>query len=160
MHTGMHPIRLTSIIAASILRKRSRTREEGDHIVKTVSMLLALVNSLAAGLVIAASLPAIQLVQPVASLGNATRVLLSMAVLATGVLTWVAACRETNPALLFLAGLFLVALGTASAVWTIHVALSSGAIKDYMILYGGSLMAQGASSLWSLLSAAKPPAGL
>lgn len=127
---------------------------------KTLSMLLALVNSLAAGLVIAASLPAIQLLHPAASLGNATRVVFSMAVVATGILTWVAVCRETNPALLFLAGLFLVALGTASAVWTIHVALSSGAIQDHMLLYGGSLIAQGASSLWSLLTVAKPPAGL
>ncbi|HEX2697955.1 MAG TPA: hypothetical protein VHM28_09615 [Anaerolineales bacterium] len=118
---------------------------------KTISILFALVNSLAAGLVIAASLPAIQILHPAASLWNMTKVSASIVVIAAGILTWIAASRATNPNLMIVAGLFLVVLGTASAVWTIHLALISGDIKDHMFLFGGSLMAQGASSIWNLL---------
>jgi hypothetical protein len=54
---------------------------------------------------------------------------------------------------MLLAGLFLVVLGTASAVWTIHLGLVSGNIKDDMFVYGGSLIVQGTLSIWSLLLA-------
>jgi hypothetical protein len=128
--------------------------------VKTIAILLALINSLAAGLVIAGSLPAIQVLRPASSVWNAAKVALSMGVICSGVLTWIAACRLTNLGLMFVAGLFLVALGTASAVWTVHLALTSGDIKNDMFLYGGSLLAQGASSLWNLLQTARPPAAI
>ena len=118
---------------------------------KTISILLALVNSLAAGLVIAASLPAIQILRPALSLWNAAKVAASVCIITAGILTWFAAGRTTNQNLVLLAGLFLVALGAASAVWTIHLALISGDIKDHMLLYGGSLMAQGSTSIWNLL---------
>lgn len=119
---------------------------------KTISILLALVNSLAAALVIAASLPAVHVLRPASSLWSATKVMASLTVIAAGVLTWSAAARSTaNPNVVLLTGLFLVALGTASAVWTIHLALVSGDIKNHMFLYGGSLMAQGAAFIWDLL---------
>jgi hypothetical protein len=118
---------------------------------KVISILLALVNSLAAGLVIAASLPAIHLLHIAASLWQVTKVTAGAGVIAAGILTWIAAGRSTNQNLMLLAGLFLVALGTASAVWTIHLALLSGNVKDHMFLYGGSLAAQGASCIWTLL---------
>jgi hypothetical protein len=127
---------------------------------KTISILLALVNSLAAGLVLAASLPAIQILRPAASLWNATKVASSIGIITAGILTWVAASRPTNQNLILLMGLFLVALGTASAVWTIHLAILSGILKDHMFLYGGSLMAQGAASIWILLPADRAPGGL
>lgn len=127
---------------------------------KTIAILLALINSLAAGLVIAASLPSIQILRPASSLWNASKVALSIGIIACGILTWVAAARATNQQLVFMTGLFLVALGTASAVWTIHMALSSGAVKDYIFLYGGSLTAQGAASLWNLLNAGRSSTGI
>ncbi len=127
---------------------------------KTISILLALVNSLAAGIVIAASLPTIQPLRSGSSLWSITKVVSGVAIIFAGILTWVAAARSTNQRLVFLTGLFLVTLGTASAVWTVHVALSSGILKDHMFLYGGSLMAQGASSLWSLLLASQGPSPL
>ncbi len=122
---------------------------------KTLSILLALVNSLAAGVVIAASLPAVQINRPAASLWNVTKVGFSIGIIAAGILTWIAAARSTNPGLVFAAGLFLVGLGTASAVWTVHLALTTGSLKDHMFLYGGSLAMQGAASLWGLLPAAR-----
>ncbi len=122
---------------------------------KTIAILLALINSLAACLVIAASLPSIQILRPAASLWNAAKVAVGIGIIVAGILTWVAAARATNQQFVFLAGLFLVSLGTASAVWTVHVALSSGNIKDYVFLFGDSLMAQGAASLWNLLMAGR-----
>jgi hypothetical protein len=127
---------------------------------KTISILLALVNSLGAGVVIAASLPAIQVLRPASAIWNATKVTFSLGIILAGILTWVAAARLTNRGLIFVAGLFLVSLGTASAVWTVHLALGSGNIKDHMLLYAGSLVAQGASSLWALLGAGKGSAGI
>ncbi len=127
---------------------------------KTIAILLALINSLAACLVIAASLPSIQILRPAASLWNAAKVAVAIGIIVSGILTWVATARATNQQFVFLAGLFLVSLGTASAVWTVHVALSSGNVRDYVFLYGGSLMAQGAASLWNLLNAGRSPTGL
>ncbi len=127
---------------------------------KTIAILLALINSLAACLVIAASLPAVQILRPATSLWNVTKVAIGVGIILAGILTWVAAARAANQQLVFLAGLFLVALGTASAVWTVHMALSSGDIKDYIFLYGGSLVAQGAASLWNLLAAGRGSTGL
>ncbi len=121
---------------------------------KTLSILLALINSLAAGVVIAASLPAVQISRPAASLWNATKVGFSIGIIGAGILTWIAAARSTNQGLVFTAALFLVGLGTASAVWTVHLALTTGSLKDHMFLYGGSLVMQGAASLWGLLPAA------
>jgi hypothetical protein len=128
--------------------------------VKTISILLALINSLAAGIVIAASLPAIQISRPAASLWNATKVAFSVGIIGAGILTWIAAGRSTDQHIMFITGLFLVALGTASAVWSVHLALNGGSPTDHMFLYGGSLMAQGASSLWNLLLAPKSPTGI
>ena len=119
---------------------------------KVIAILLALINSLAAGLIIAASVPGIEALRPVAAVVNALKVAISLAVIAVGVVTWMAACRRMHPAPIFVAGLFLVSLGTGAAVWTLHVALSGGAIRDHMLLYGGSLTMQGASALWSLLT--------
>jgi len=109
------------------------------------------VNSLAAGLVITASLPAIQVLRPASSLWNATKVACSIGIIVAGIITWISASRSTGQNLILLVGLFLVALGTAAAVWTIHLALLNGSLKDHMFLYGGSLMAQGTASIWNLL---------
>jgi len=61
---------------------------------KTVSILLALVNSLAASLVFAASLPVIQILRPTVSLWYVTKVSASITVILAGILTWVTACRK------------------------------------------------------------------
>ena len=126
---------------------------------KTVAILLALINSLAAGLVIAASIPSVQphgqVLKPVALMLSAMRVGISIGIIAAGILTWVAVSRTTQHSLMFATGLFLVALGTASGVWTVHLALSDGHVKDQLFLYGGSLTMQGIAALWNLLQAAR-----
>jgi hypothetical protein len=47
-----------------------------------------------------------------------------------------------------LCSLFLVSLGVATIVWTFHLALVSGDMEYFMVLYGGSLALQGAASLF------------
>ena len=122
---------------------------------KTISILLALINSLAAGLVIAASLPAIHILRPAASLWSMTKVMAGVSIIFVGILTWILASHAGHEGLILLTGLFLVALGAASTVWTVHLALIGGSIKDYMFLYGGSLATQGATSVWTLVSSEK-----
>jgi hypothetical protein len=119
---------------------------------KTISILLALLNSLAASLVIAASIPAIQPLHIASFVWQISKTVVALLIIAAGILTWIAASRLTmNPNLVLLAGLFLVALGSASAMWTIHIALVSGHIRDYMFLFGGSMIVQGALSIWDLI---------
>lgn len=122
---------------------------------KTISILLALLNSLGAGLVIAASLPAIQILRPASSLWSAVKVACSLGIILAGILTWMEAGNHANQGAILLAGLFLVALGAASLVWTVHLAIMSGSVKDHMFLFGTSLMAQGAASVWTLMTEAK-----
>ncbi len=124
---------------------------------KTISILLALVNSLAAGLVITSSVTQVESIRQAASLWLLTKVLSSLGVIASGILIWVAAGRRTRQSLIVMASLFLVALGTASSVWCIHLALVNGVLKDAMLLYGGSLMAQGSSSIWTVVPAGQNP---
>jgi hypothetical protein len=119
---------------------------------KTISILLALMNSLAAGLVIVSSVPAIQPLHVSSAIWQLAKIFVAMLITAAGILTWIAASRSTtNPNLILLSGLFLVALGSASAMWTVHIALVSGHIRDYMLLFGGSLIVQRALSIWDLI---------
>jgi hypothetical protein len=47
-----------------------------------------------------------------------------------------------------LCSLFLVALGAAIIAWTFHLALVSGDLEFYMVIYGGSLAVQGMACLF------------
>ncbi len=114
---------------------------------KTISMFLALVNTLLAGLLIASS------VSP-AGFNRAevwwlvTKIIAATCVILIGVITWLGSARSANPGLMALCSLFLVALGAATVVWTFHLALVTGDMEFYMIAYGGSLAVQGMSSLF------------
>jgi hypothetical protein len=68
-----------------------------------------------------------------------------------GALTWLASMRTVRPGLMSLGSLLLVALGAATIVWTLHLALVTGDAEYYMLVYGGSLIVQGASSLFGVL---------
>jgi len=117
---------------------------------KTVSIFLALVNSLVAGLLIAFSLSASEIRQ-VAAWWTLLKTLSAFSVIVIGVLTWLASMRTVRPGLMSLGSLLLVALGTAAIVWTLHLALVTGDAEYYMLVYGGSLIVQGASSLFDVL---------
>lgn len=114
---------------------------------KTLSIFLALVNSLLAGLILAFSLSPTEIVQTEAW-WSLTRVTAAVSVIFAGLLTWLGSARTVRAGLLGLCSLFLVALGAATVVWTFHLALVSGDMAYYMILYGGSLAVQGMASLF------------
>ena len=114
---------------------------------KTISIFLALVNTLLAGLIIASSLSPAEFSQA-RVWWLATKIIAATCVILIGVITWLGSTHSTNPSLMALCSLFLVALGAATAVWTFHLALTTGDMEFHMIVYGGSLAVQGMASLF------------
>jgi hypothetical protein len=114
---------------------------------KTVSIFLALVNSLLAGLILAFSLSPTQMSQT-ETWWSLLRVTAAFSVILVGVLTWLGSVHTIHLGLVGLCSLFLVALGAATVVWTFHLALVSGDMEVYMLFYGGSLAMQGMASLF------------
>src|SRR5215216_1989076 len=127
---------------------------EGGTVMKTISIFLALVDSLLAGLILAFSLSPTEIMQAEAW-WSLTKVTAASSVILVGVLTWLGSVRPLRLELLALCSLFLVALGAATIVWTFHLALASGDIEFFMVLYGGSLTVQGMTSLFGFASDAR-----
>ena len=116
---------------------------------KTISIFLALINSLLAGLLITFLISSADF-QVSATIWSALRISVALSVIFIGVLTWVNAIGPIHPGLLALSSLFLVALGAATVVWAFHRAQVSGDMEYYMILYGGSLFVQGFALLFGI----------
>ena len=116
---------------------------------KTISIFLALVNSLLAGLILAFTLSPIEISQT-AAWWSFTKIVAACSVILVGMLTWLGSARTLSQGLLSLCSLFLVALGAGTIVWTFHLALVSGDMEYHMIVYGGSLIVQGMASLFGL----------
>jgi len=114
---------------------------------KTISIFLALVNSLLAGLILAFSLSPTELIHTEAW-WSLTKVTAASSVIFIGLLTWVGSARPVRSGLMALCSLFLVGLGAATIVWTFHLALVTGDMEFYMVVYGGSLVVQGMASLF------------
>lgn len=114
---------------------------------KTISIFLALINSLLAGLLITFLVTSLEF-RTYASLWSLIKIMIAGSVIAIGLLTWINALGSVHPGLLATSSLFLVALGAATVVWTFHRAQVSGDMEYYMILYGGSLFVQGFSLLF------------
>jgi hypothetical protein len=117
---------------------------------KTISIFLALINSLVAGLLIVFSLSGSEIRQA-AAWWTLMKTLAAFSVIVIGALTWLASMRTVRPGLMSLGSLLLVALGAATIVWTLHLALVTGDSEYYMLVYGGSLIVQGTSSLFGVL---------
>jgi hypothetical protein len=119
---------------------------------KVLSILLALVNSLVAGLVLLSCVS-------VSNLGwdglgwLAVRVATGALVILVGTLTFRDGAKPISPGAMLMAGLLLVLLGTGSAMWGLHLTIVSGDIKNVMILFGGSLVLQGIASIVGLQEA-------
>jgi hypothetical protein len=118
---------------------------------KTISIFLALVNTLLAGLMLAASFPLTEF-NWAALWWSFMKLAAATAVILIGVVTWLGSARPVRAGLIPLGSLFLVALGTATIVWTYHVALISGDMEFHMIIYGGSLTVQGMASMLGFVS--------
>ena len=117
---------------------------------KTISIFLALINSLVAGLLIAFILSGSE-IRPAAAWWTLMKTLAAFSVIVIGALTWLASMRTVRQGLMSLGSLLLVALGAATIVWTLHLALVTGDAEYYMLVYGGSLIVQGTSSLLGVL---------
>jgi len=120
---------------------------EGGALMKTISIFLALVNSLLAGLILAFSLSPTEMSQA-ATWWSFTKIVAACSVILVGVFTWLGSARTVSAGLTSLCSLFLVALGAATIVWTFHLALTTGDIEFHMIVYGGSLIVQGMASVF------------
>jgi hypothetical protein len=114
---------------------------------KTLSIFLALVNSLLAGLIVAFSLSPTEIVQT-EGWWSLTKMTAASSVIFVGMLTWFGSARPIRMGLMALCSLYLVGLGAATIVWTFHLALVSGDMEYHMVLYGGSLAVQGMASLF------------
>lgn len=114
---------------------------------KTISIFLALINSLLAGLILTLVFSTTEIRQaPV--WWSFTRVSAAACVILIALITWLASMRPLHAGLIPLCSLFLVALGASTIVWTFHSALISGDMEFHMIIYGGSLLVQGMASLF------------
>ena len=116
---------------------------------KTVSIFLSLINSLLAGVILMASLTSHEL-READAMWLFIKLLAATGIIVAGILTWVGNLTVIQPGWLALSSLALVALGAGTGVWTLHLALTTGDMEYYMVLYGGSLMAQGVASLFGL----------
>ena len=108
---------------------------------KTISIFLALINSLLAGLLISFLITGVDF-QLSMAWWSAARILLALTIIGIGVLTWLAAALPIKPGLIMLGSLFLVAIGPATVVWTFHRASVTGDMEYYMLIYGASLFVQ------------------
>jgi len=126
-----------------------RLNPEGGVLMKTISIFLALVNALLAGLMLASSLPLTEL-RSAELWWSFAKIAAAAAVILVSVITWLGSARPVRAGLIPLCSLFLVALGAATVVWTFHLALVTGDMEFHMVIYGGSLAVQGMASLFGL----------
>jgi len=121
---------------------------------KTISIFLALINSLLAGLILAASLSPTE-ISRVATWWLFAKIAVAACVILIAVITWLGSAHTASAGLMSLCSLFLVALGAATIVWTFHLALVSSDLEFHMIVYGGSLIVQGMASLFGFAGDAR-----
>ena len=121
---------------------------------KVLSILLAMVNTLIAGLILLSCLSVSQL-----NWGTSgwlvARIATGILVILAGVLTFRDGAQPISPGKMLMVGLMLVLLGAGSAMWGVHLSIVSGDVKNLMILFGGSLILQGIASVVGLGESAK-----
>lgn len=113
---------------------------------KVLSIFLALINSLLAGLLITFLVTSIDFKLSMLW-WSVVRIGIALSVIAIGVLSWIDMAVPVRPAPLMLGSLFLAAIGPATMVWTFHRASTTGHMEYPMLMYGASLFVQGVSLL-------------
>ena len=123
---------------------------------KVLSILLALVNSLMAGMVLLSCISVSNLRWD--GLGwLAVRVATGALVILVGILTFRDGAQAIGPGKMLMAGLLLILLGAGSAMWGVHLSIVSGDVKNVTILFGGSLVLQGIASVVGLAGELRHP---
>ena len=116
---------------------------------KVVSILLALVNTLMAGLILLSCISFSNL--SLDALGwLVVRIAAGLLVILIGILTFRDGANPIHPGKMLASGLGLVLIGMGSVMWGVHLTLVSGDVKNVMILFGGSLVLQGIASVVGL----------
>ena len=115
---------------------------------KTISIFLALLNSLFAGFLILLDLS--YGVHQSALWWSLLKLSTASLIIVIGVAAWLGEMGLFRSVPILLGDLFLIALGPSTIVWAIHVALTTGDVEVHMAVYGMSLMAQGMSSLFGV----------
>jgi hypothetical protein len=113
---------------------------------RIISIFLALINSLLAGLLITFLITSVDF-QSSMMWWSAVRILLAFAIIVIGVLSWIEMMMPVRLGTLVLGSLFLVAIGPATIMWAFHRASLTGHMEYYMFMYGASLFVQGCSLL-------------
>ncbi len=116
---------------------------------KTISIFLALINSLLAGLLIAWLISSVDF-QTSALWWSLFRILVASSIILIGFLTWIDSMTPINPGLIALSSLALVAIGAGTLVWNFQRAIMTGDLEYHMIVYGGSLFVQGIALLFGM----------
>ena len=116
---------------------------------KTISIFLALINSLIAGLLITFLLSSPDFQQS-AVWWSVLRILIAVSVILIGLLTWLDGMLGIQAGLVAIGSIGLVAIGAGTIVWTFHRAQLTGDMEYYMILYGSSLFVQGVALLFGI----------
>ena len=113
---------------------------------KTISIFLALINSLLAALLLTYTLSSNEIHQSI-TFWLLAKSFAALSVIVISMLTWLASTRSINTNPLLIGSLYLVVLGAVTIVWTYHLAVLNGHMEYYMAVFGGSLMTQGIASL-------------
>jgi hypothetical protein len=113
---------------------------------KTISIFLALINSLFAGFLIALDL-SYNAVHINTLWWSLLKLSTASLIIVIGITVWLEVMGMVRPGPVLLGSLFLIALGPATIVWAIHLALTTGNLEFQMVVFSVSLMVQGMASL-------------
>jgi hypothetical protein len=114
---------------------------------KTISIFFALINLLFAGFLILLDL-SYNGIHLNILWWSLIKLSTASAIIVIGITVWLEVMGLIRPGPVLLGGLFLIALGPATIVWAIHVALATGKVEYHMAVYAVSLMIQGMASLF------------
>jgi len=114
---------------------------------KTISIFLALINSLFAGCLIALDL-SYNGIQLGILWWSLLKLSTASLIIIIGIAVWLEAMGMIRPNPILLGSLFLIALGPATIVWALHLALTTGDMEYHMAVYACSLTVQGMASLF------------
>ena len=116
---------------------------------RVISIFLALINSLLAGLLITFLVTSTDFKISTAWWSIA-RISVALSIIVIGMLSWISMIVTIRPVILVMGSLFLAAIGPATVVWTYHRASVTGRMEYYMLMYGASLFVQGCCLLLGL----------
>jgi len=117
---------------------------------KTISIFLALINSLTTILLLAYTFSP-EKVEKDILFWLAAKGIAGSLVIIIGIITWLDCIQPVSIKHMVLFGLFLTMLGVGSATWFVQLGLISGDMLNTLLVYGCSLTIQGITSLLSLL---------